>query len=211
VIGLRYTLLSDGSSDKALMPILTWLLRSQGVSSPVQSEWADLRRLPAPPRALTDRILRAVDLFPCDLLFVHRDAEREPHTSRVDEIEAALATAGLTLPAAPVVPVRMQEAWLLIDEQAIRTAAGNPNGRQPLALPALDELENLPDAKDRLYTLLREASGLHGRRLQAAPIRHFAQRVTTVSNDFAPLRSLPAFAELEARVAGLVHAHRWAK
>lgn len=28
---IRYTLLSDGSSDKALLPILTWLLRLHGV------------------------------------------------------------------------------------------------------------------------------------------------------------------------------------
>ena len=49
---LRYTLLSDGSSDQALMPILTWLLREQGVYGAIQPEWADLRRLPRPPSAL---------------------------------------------------------------------------------------------------------------------------------------------------------------
>ena len=30
---LRYTLLADGSSDQALVPILTWLLRAQGVTT----------------------------------------------------------------------------------------------------------------------------------------------------------------------------------
>ncbi len=31
---LRYTLLADGSSDRALLPMLTWALRQQGVHMP---------------------------------------------------------------------------------------------------------------------------------------------------------------------------------
>ena len=61
---LRYTLLSDGSSDQALMPILTWLLRAQGIHGAIQPEWADLRRLPRPPRTLSERISFSLDLYP---------------------------------------------------------------------------------------------------------------------------------------------------
>lgn len=32
---LRYTLLSDGPSDRALLPILTWLLRQNGVTGAI--------------------------------------------------------------------------------------------------------------------------------------------------------------------------------
>jgi hypothetical protein len=74
---IRYTLITDGSSDRALIPILTWVLRERGGVNRIQPEWADLGRLPRPPAALQNRILAAIDLFPCDLLFVHRDAERE--------------------------------------------------------------------------------------------------------------------------------------
>jgi hypothetical protein len=52
-------------------------LRERGGVNRIQPEWADLGRLPRPPAALQNRILAAIDLFPCDLLFVHRDAERE--------------------------------------------------------------------------------------------------------------------------------------
>ncbi len=48
-----YTLITDGSSDRALEPILTWLLRQflkENVA--IQSEWADLRRVPNPPKKL---------------------------------------------------------------------------------------------------------------------------------------------------------------
>lgn len=39
---LRYTLVADGSSDVALLPILTWLLRRNGVALSIQATWADL-------------------------------------------------------------------------------------------------------------------------------------------------------------------------
>jgi len=42
---LYYTFLTDGSSDKALMPVLTWLLRVNQVECAIQPQWADLRRL----------------------------------------------------------------------------------------------------------------------------------------------------------------------
>lgn len=33
---LRYTVVTDGSSDVALIPILTWLLRANGVAYAIQ-------------------------------------------------------------------------------------------------------------------------------------------------------------------------------
>src|SRR5579872_4460722 len=134
---IRYTLLSDGVSDQRLMPIITWLLREHLSDYAIQPAWADLRYLPQRPRTLADRIRYSIDLYPCDLLFVHRDAEREPPANRRSEIQSAkdLVTECNAVPSICVIPVRMQEAWLLIDEQAIRRAAGNPNGKQPLILP----------------------------------------------------------------------------
>ncbi|NJL05989.1 MAG: hypothetical protein HC911_13995 [Chloroflexaceae bacterium] len=194
---LRYTLLTDGSSDQALLPILTWLLRELGVTFPIQPAWADLRCVPKPPRKLDQRIALAVELYPCELLFVHRDAEREDWATRRDEIVKALDHASITLPAVGVIPVRMQEAWLLTDATAIRKAAGNPNGKRPLSLPAPKTLEALADPKDHLYALLREASELRGRRLQSLNVSFLARRVADFTTDFAALRTLTAFQQLE--------------
>ncbi len=66
-----------------------------------------------------------------------------------------------------IVPVRMQEPWLLFDEQAIRWAAGNPGGKTALALPRLTQLESLPDPKETLYGLLVTASEHPGTATQA--------------------------------------------
>ncbi len=205
---LRYTLLADGPSDRALLPILSWLLgKVVSVEFAIQPGWADLRRLPARPQTLTDRIISAVDLFPCDLLFVHRDAEREPAAVRVLEIQNALEAAnerGFGLPAICVVPVRMTEAWLLFDEAAIRRAAGNPNSRHPLSLPPLARLEFLPDPKSDLHDLLRQASGLRGRRLRRFEVRADAPQVSHYINDFSPLSRLLAFSDLEIELRRVV-------
>lgn len=192
------TLLSDGSSDQVLIPILVWLLRRYGVSRAIQPAWADLRRLRRPPQKLADRVAVSLDLFPCDILFVHRDAEGVPYGQRKAEIVAALAELRVPCPPAIcVVPVRMQEAWLLFDEIALRHAAGNPNGQQPLDLPRLPELELIPNPKQLLHELLREASGLQGRRRKKFSVETGARRIVEFVEDFSPLLELPAFQKLD--------------
>jgi hypothetical protein len=214
---LRYTLVSDGSSDAALIPILTWLLLSNGVRLPVQPAWADLGRLRRPPKTLAERIRLGFELYPCDLLFVHRDAENQGREARVVEIEQAIAevvrAAGHEESSVPshvcVVPVRMTEAWLLIDQVAIRHAAGNASGSKPLELPGVETLETLPDPKETLYGLLRDASGLSGRRLQNFAVGHHAHRVSTFISDFSPLRPLQAFQALEVELSQVVRQRQW--
>jgi hypothetical protein len=208
---LRYTLLSDGSSDRALIPILTWAISEHLPTSAIQSEWADLRRLPRVPRGLSARIGAALELYPCDLLFVHRDAERQAAADRIAEVEAAVQALapGIDVPVVSVVPVRMQEAWLLIDESAVRRAAGNPNGRQAVELPSLDRIESVPEPKEVLHALLRRCSGLHGRRLRRFPTSERAVRVAEFISDFAPLREVPAFAAFETHLAQLIEEKRW--
>ena len=200
---LRYTLLSDGSSDAALMPILDWLLIEHGVNKPIQSQWADLRRLRQPPDELSDRIRVALEFYPCDLLFIHRDAEKASYAERAGEIRNALTkiAEGDLPPNVYVIPVRMTEALLLFDESAIRFAAGNRNGQNALHLPDAKALESLNDPKAELYNLIREASNLQGRRLKRLNPGERVRRITTYVNNFSPLRSLDAFRNLETDIA----------
>jgi len=199
---MRFSLLTDGSSDTVLIPILSWMLGQQ-TSEPFESQWADLRGLARPPRTLSERIATAVDLYPCDLLFVHRDAEREPRDSRVKEIRRALSGI-LHPPVVCVVPVRMQEAWLLFDELALRRAAGCPNGKMRLDLVPLHRVEQEPDPKDVLHGLLRAASGLTGRRAKQFRPQVQTHRLAELIDDFSPLRQLPAFQALEVEVVAAV-------
>ena len=208
---LRYTLLADGSSDRALLPILTWLLRQSCGAIPIEAEFADLRRLPHPPKKLSERIHWSVELYPCDLLFVHRDAESAPIEEREAEIRKALKESSVedSVRVVCVVPVRMQEAWLLIDEAALRRAAGNPNGTQPLAMPDVQRLEELSDPKQLIRDLLRQASELQGRRLERFNWRSSAHRVAEMIGDFSILYRLAAFQRLSAAVEKVATAAEW--
>ena len=127
----KYKLISDGSSDRAFIPILTWLLEKDlNVESAIRPEWANFSRLPRLPKSLSDKIIFALDLYPCDVLFIHRDAEKEPRENRLKEINIAIGKSNINdIPVVCVVPVKMMEAWLLFDLKAIRKAAGNPNGK----------------------------------------------------------------------------------
>ena len=205
---LTYTLLADGASDRSLIPILTWLLRRHCGPLAIQAEFADLRRLPNAPKKLPERIRWAVDLYPCDLLFVHRDAENASIERRLKEIADAVRASGIHAVSIAVVPVRMQETWLLVDEAALRRAAGNPNGDERLTLPSIRQLERIP-AKKRLHELLRQASGLHGRHLRRFNRTLHGRRVADYIDDFRPLCRLAAFRRLAAEVERVVTERGW--
>ena len=209
---LRYTLLAEGSSDVGLLPILDWLLIENGVRCPIQAAWADLRVLPLPDRPrLTDKIKGSLEFYPCDLLFVHRDADKESRETRVQEISKAVdgLPEGLLPTFVCVIPVRMQEAWLLIDETAIKIAAGNRRYAGQLELPPVNSLEKISDPKAVLNGLLRQANDLSRRRQRNFRVAKHAERVTDFIEDFSPLRQLSAFSALEEEVSSAIQANNW--
>jgi len=207
---LTYTLVSDGSSDRALIPILTWTLRRHGYDGPVNPQWADLRRLKFPPSRLDHKLQLSVELYPCDLLFIHRDAEAHSLVEREREITRVVQTMSPRVPGpfVPVVPVRMMEAWLLIDEAAIRSASGNPNGSNVLDLPPISHVENLPDPKGVLHDLIREASGLGTRRRQRLNVKELIYRIADLVDDFSPLERVPAFASFSTELRRVLQDNR---
>ena len=200
---LSFTLVADGLSDRALVPILEWTLSQELGAMPIDGEYADLREFPPRPKSLADRIARSMQWYPCELLFVHRDAERETIDKRRREIQQAVSEipAGIDCPWVGVVPVRMQEAWLLIDAAALQKAADGA-GRWLPALPPIKKLEKLPDPKRTLYGLMCQASGTRGRKLKKfkQELGWRRQRVAETIEDFSPLRELPAFRRMEESI-----------
>ncbi len=195
---IAYTLVTDGPSDQVLMHPIDWLLSQHGVQV-TSRRWADLRQLHPPPKGLSNRILSAVNLYPCDILFIHRDAENQPREVRVNEIRGSLAT---TTPAVCVVPVRMTEAWYLFDEPAIRRAASNPHGKVHLQLPSA--FESLPNPKALLQELLTVATERSGRMRQKFRPEAAYYRLAELIRDYSPLRQLPAFQAFEHELTELL-------
>jgi hypothetical protein len=191
---LRFILLPEGTSDRALMPILEWTLYQHFPVDrwTIGGEVVQTERLP-PGRVtgLVNRIRTAVDVYGCNILFVHRDEDGQTITHRQTEVEQAVHEAGLLSGVYPiaVIPVRMTEAWLLIDELAIRRAAGFAAGRVPLNLPAI-----LRDA-------IKVASGQSGRKLASLRFTEIRAAITDHLSDLNLLRALPSFRHFESAVA----------
>ena len=156
---MRFLFICEGSSDAPLADHIQRLLIQDGQPDPNGEAWHHGRRV-------ADKIrqgLNAADSL--DLLFVHRDADNAGAEARYREIEAAVRDVvqdGMSW--IGVVPVRMTEAWLLLDEAAIRNVVGKPGGRAPLDLPAPRHAERVADPRERLKDALLTASGNRGRR-----------------------------------------------
>ncbi|MEO8596590.1 MAG: hypothetical protein ABI759_24950 [Candidatus Solibacter sp.] len=187
------TLVTDGTSDVVLVRILEWLI-AQITTAEIEIRWADLRGLRERPKGLRERLAVATRLYPCQILFIHRDAEKQDPEVRYNEVQAANTTG---LRHVCVVPVRMQEAWLLLDEAALREAAGRPSGKDALDLPPVAKWERLQDPKTTLHNALRVASGATGRRAKSFNPARAAQRLAELVTDWSSLRPLKGFARLE--------------
>jgi hypothetical protein len=205
---IRYALLCDGSSDQALIPIINWALRELNPHLEVIAEWVNLGKLRNPPALsnLEGRITTALQLSECDILFVHRDAEKFSLEYRKSEVQGVWQRLqpeypGYTLIC--IIPVRMTEAWLLFDEKAIRKAASNPQGKMAIDLPSPAKIEKLPDPKGALKDILRNASGLKSRSLQKFNYGRAIQLTAEFTEDFSFLRHLPAFRAFEEDLKAL--------
>ena len=192
---MKYALVADGGSDKVLLPVLTWSLKRHRIT--VEEQWADFSRIPRQAN-MEARLRTALELYPCDVLFVHRDSEGYDPEFRRNEI--AIALERIQIRHIPVVPVRMTEAWLLANEPAIRCAAGNPRGTMLLDLPDLRRLEDLPDPKNVLYEALEAASGLSPRRLKRFRPQERMHYIPHYIDDYSYLEPLPAFNVLQKEI-----------
>lgn len=202
-MNLTYTLIADGSSDRALIPIIDWSL-DQIADLRYTSQYAEVSLKKS--EGLFRRAEEAIKFYECDILLVHRDAETLSIDRRIEEIRSHLSKLGK--PYVPVVPVRMTEAWLLVDEQAIRSAANNPNGKAELDMPRVDRLEDIPDPKNMLFEKLKLASELPPGRLRKFRPESCCHRVAELISDFSQLRNLSAFVQFEDDLIERVQALR---
>ncbi len=191
------TLVTDGSSDKLLKPLIE-LLFAEHTDLSYQVNCAE--GLPPVADGLRSRIESALELFPCDFLFVHRDDEGLGIALRQQEIENSWPAGAVTSVLICVIPIRMTEAWLITNAKPIRSAVGNPNGTDALSLPAAKDIETSPDPKEILFSALKTASGLNARRKAGFNPHRFRHRVSELTDDLKPLRLLESFKHLEAQV-----------
>ena len=178
---LYYALLADGESDRALLHIILWTLRDLWPDGEfARPDFFSRKALP-----IDERLREICEQYQPNLVFVHRDAESIPYDARLTEIPVQDRVV-------PVIPVRMTEAWLLINEAALRKAADNPKGRVRLELPELNKLEHI-DAKKVLHESLLKASGYTGRRRKKFKVERATRRLAELIDDFSLLKQLNAY------------------
>jgi len=198
---LKFTLIADGSSDKTLISIIKWLLDDLYPEMPSNGAFADFRHLRNPPKKseVAAQIKLASKFYPFDILFYHRDAESKESgilKIRTNEILNGVKKE-VSSKVVSVIPITMMETWLLIDQEAIKKAAGNRNYSGTIPLPPVKSLETITNPKDQLHRTLKQVSGLKGRNLKKFNVHQAVHFVAENIEDFSPLRNTSAFKAFE--------------
>jgi hypothetical protein len=189
---LTFSIVADGGTDRSLIPILQWALhRLDPEVDLLEPEFVKRR-------GSVREFLAEYDTTSM-LTFVHRDAE----TMALDERHREFIYVDRS-DVVPVVPVRMTEAWLLIDGHAIARAADRPTA--VVDVRSVTGLENLADPKQVLEELLMNAAGdLTGRRRRKFRASLIDRRVNLafLIADYSPLEGLSAFRRFQEELAAI--------
>ncbi|MCK2242866.1 MULTISPECIES: DUF4276 family protein [unclassified Crossiella] len=156
---------AEGTSDLPLAGIVESLFFARGISLHLSSP--DYLLLAGKvEKDIRSKLVAGVQLVgkEPDIVVVHRDSDNVDPEKRREEIVRGADAAGISSDVVPVIPVKMTEAWLLLDEFAIRQVAGNPRGRMDLGLPKIHEVESKADPKKILSECLVRAADATGRR-----------------------------------------------
>lgn len=160
---VSFVFIGEGSSDTGLLTHLERLCVAVGADE-ARGVIPDFARLNYN-RALPNRLRAARKLEPdANLYFIHHDADGPDSTRAYQMISDVVVDSRLDQSHIAVVPIQETEAWLLLDEPAIRRVASKPNGRAALNLPPPHRIEATASPKERLRDALLAAAELQGRR-----------------------------------------------
>ena len=191
---VSFAFLCEGSSDTGLIAHLETLLVDFGAQE--ATGMPDTRKGTIPARLrqlLTEETGTGIDM-----VFIHRDSDGPDRNGREREIRRGVEESGFPHPSIPVIPVQETEAWLLLDEQAIRDVVAS-KGKQPLRLPKPNAIEGTRNPKEILQKALLAASETSGRRLKKEKnsFNHHRRVLLQRLDPFGAVRDLPSWQRLE--------------
>ena len=162
---VSFAFLCEGSSDTGLIAHLETLLVDFGAQE--ATGMPDTRKGTIPARL--QQLLTEATEAGIDMVFIHRDSDGPDRDGREREIHRGVEESGCPLPFIPVIPVQETEAWLLLDEQAIRDVVACPKGKQPLKLPKPNAIEGTRNPKEILQKALLAAVEEREEQFQPSP------------------------------------------
>lgn len=202
---VKFWLLPEGTSDRGLVPHLEALCQEGGADEAIGMA-PDLGRLRVKIGKSVREQLQAAMQYSTDLnvIFVHRDADAADPSARREMVEEHAR--GSSIPCVPVIPVQELEAWLLLDEAAIRAVAGNPRGRCELQLPSLRAIESTREPKEVLKAAILRAADQTGRQADRIRRRFDENREALLQrlDRDGPVRQLPSFQRLVADIQRVI-------
>lgn len=198
---IHFVLIGEGSSDDGLIPHLENLCIECGAEE-VTGVAPDLRRLPDPVgHSVADKLRVILRLEPAaNLIFIHRDADSRDAQLRYAEIAQAVQVCNMAKEWVAIVPVQETEAWLLLDESAIKQVAGRPTSPVNLRLPSAATIESIANPKEVLQQALIISAGATGRRLERlrADFGHHRRLLLQWLPSAGPLTQVPAWMRMRA-------------
>ena len=156
---VSFAFLCEGPSDTGLIAHLETLLVHFGAQE--ATGMPDTRK--GTIRARLRQLLTEATGAGINMVFIHRDSDGPDREGREREIRHGVEESGFPHPFIPVIPVQETEAWLLLDEQAIRDVVACPKGKQALKLPKPNAIEGTKNPKEscrkRFSRRARQADG----------------------------------------------------
>jgi hypothetical protein len=200
----RFVILGEGTSDSMLEYPLRWLLSHHGFLGKYEFDNSKVLSLESNSLKMESKVQALLGCTQPDVLFIHRDGDAAGYEARKAEIVHACSSEN-SVKCIPVIPVKMLESWFLSDLNAIRIAAGNPQGHVEIPLPKFNQLERIANPKEKLFDCLRAAADLKGRRLKKFKPHKARRLVAEEIESFHPLLDLPSFNELSQEIQQLVN------
>ena len=194
VRSVSFAFLCEGSSDTGLIAHLETLLVHFGAQE--VTGMPDTRKGTIPARLR--QLLTEATGAGINMVFIHRDSDGPDREGREREIRRGVEESGFPHPFIPVIPVQETEAWLLLDEQAIRDVVAS-KGKQPLRLPKPNAIEGTRKPKEILQKALLAASETSGRRLKKEKnsFNHHRRVLLQRLDPLGAVRDLPSWQRLE--------------
>lgn len=211
MVRIYFVLIGEGSSDVGLIAHLERLCIDVGADE-VSGTSPDFQRLDERMGTSVEAKIKAtLQLEPnANLIFIHRDSDSRNPERRYAEIHLAVEGCEYDGNYVAIVPVQETEAWLLLDELAIRQIAQRPNGQSRLNLPRPGRVESIASPKEVLHETLSIACEHSGRRL-ARFKRDFPTHRRLLLERLSiggPLEHVHSWVRLREDIRAVIHALR---
>lgn len=209
---LTATLIRDGKSDTGMLtPIISWLFNDLYDDIILEMQSEDFKNVAYEIKVgdILEKIKYVGKEINPDIIFVHRDSEKQGYDARLAEIEDKIKNSNFYDKIVRVIPIRMTEAWLLTDARAICIASGIKDKKKfkqvQDKLPKIGKIEEVSHPKMAIQDIIRELKKDKSSRNRGLPPMAL---IADNTENFAALRNLSAFKKFEEEVKTFIDKHR---